>query len=159
MPKNVQFDDNFKNALKNLKESYNSLPWYKRLFYPSALSLALSNYNESDPTSQSFYDIFMAFQNDTWSFQKYFFDALYKFSQTKFFQCFEDLGTRGLLSRPQDKFANFETILQQSDPQYIPEMLQLMHNVGLLEGEHAQANRDAIAKDYSDSSDIKLLIK
>ncbi len=68
-----------KRVLDELLNNYNALPWYKKLFYPGALSTALRQYGEA-PSYDAAFTVRNAYLNKTWFFQRWFFSSLVSFS-------------------------------------------------------------------------------
>jgi hypothetical protein len=69
-----------KGVLGQLLDAYNALPWYKKLFYPGALSVALKQYDKEAPSLETASAIYNAYVNKTWFFQRWFFSSLVSFS-------------------------------------------------------------------------------
>ena len=63
-----------KAVLIALKEGYDALSWYQRLFFPETLRTALEEFNIESPSSQA-WNICNAFLflTDTWFFQPSWF--------------------------------------------------------------------------------------
>ena len=79
---NILSDVN-KRTLAELLDNYNALPWYKKLFYPGALSAALRQYDEA-PSYDSAITVSNAYLKKTWFFQRWFFSSLVSFSSSGF---------------------------------------------------------------------------
>ena len=71
--------DRGKKVLGKLLDDYNALPWYKKLFYPGALSAVLRQYNKEAPSLDTASAIYNAYVNKTWFFQRWFFRPWFHF--------------------------------------------------------------------------------
>jgi hypothetical protein len=78
----TMISDKVKRDLGKLLDDYNALPWYKKLFYPGALSAALRQYNKEAPSLERVSAIYNAYVNKTWFFQRWFFSSLISFSSS-----------------------------------------------------------------------------
>ena len=78
----IMISDQGKRVLGKLLDDYNALPWYKKLFYPGALSAALRQYNKEAPSLDTASAIYNAYVNETWFFQRWFFSSLVSFSSS-----------------------------------------------------------------------------
>ncbi len=58
------------SALAELKQSHDNLSWLQKLFYSSAVSAALIEYDTENPTEESVKAIYEAYNNKTWFFQR-----------------------------------------------------------------------------------------
>ena len=63
------------SALAELKQSYDNLSWFQKLFYSSAVSAALNEYDTVNPTEESVKAIYEAYNNKTWFFQRRRFNS------------------------------------------------------------------------------------
>jgi Ran GTPase-activating protein (RanGAP) involved in mRNA processing and transport len=66
-------------AIENLKSSYEKLSSFSKFIFPSAVSSALNNYKPEKPLTA--HQVFHAFSNQTWFFQRWFISCLYIFSK------------------------------------------------------------------------------
>lgn len=72
--------DAIQDEIVKLKKEYAMLSPYQKLFFPSAISHALNQYNDEAPTLQQVWIICHVFLNQAWFFHLWFFDSLFNFS-------------------------------------------------------------------------------
>ncbi len=71
-----KISDKTLSALAELKQSHDNLSWLQKLFYSSAVSAALIEYDTENPTEESVKAIYEAYNNKTWFFQRWFFPLI-----------------------------------------------------------------------------------
>lgn len=71
----------------NLAAAYKQLPWYKKLFFPWRLASELNSVKKK-MNDADLLRIFIAFENNTWFFQKWFFNSLKTFGENPSVQIF-----------------------------------------------------------------------
>jgi predicted MarR family transcription regulator len=134
-----------KSDLDKLLAEYNALPFYKKWFYPWALSTALKLY-EREGSPASAFAVCEAYLNKTWFFQRWFFPSIYnslESSGQELGRVFSYLSDYGLLTGDMAQ-ANLNAVVAHRYPLRVADALRKLNNDGLLTGDMAQANRDAV---------------
>ena len=134
-----------RGVLDALLNSYNALPWYKKLFYPGALSEALTRSYASNPSCDSALAVCEAYLNKTWFFQRWFFSSLSAFSSSNLGRALGIINEYGLFTGEAAQ-ENFNAIAGHQDPRCVAWALRELNEAGLLTGEAAQANRNALVQ-------------
>ena len=146
--------DNNRTIFVQLKNDYDNLPWYSKLFFPRALATQLNNIDSdgSNLLIQHAFDIYQAYINHTWFFHTWLFSSLTKFSNTSLNLALKTLRTAGLLSRDSAK-TNFNILAKHQNPIGVTRALETLHAAGLLSRDSAQANFNILAK-HKDPSGV-----
>lgn len=134
------------NQINELYKAYETLPWYKKLFYPKPLRQALEQYHKSDvKTGKQIANIYKAFLNDTWSFQRFFFISLFNFSKLDSVIVFTKLNEIGLLNGKEGE-VNFELAAGHANFLIVTRLVNTLYDKNLLQNKSIRDNFGAILR-------------
>ena len=160
MPSTIdKINGELNKVLGVLLDDYSALPQYQKWFYPSAMSAALNQYKEA-PSLGSAVAVCDAFLKNTWFFQRWFL-SLFSFStltranildtSNRIYLLLDNL-TNALHTLDRvglSTAANCDAVLRHEDPRSVADALDRLNRVGLLTGEAAQANFNAVVTTHA----------
>jgi|GEM_PF-6172825 len=140
------FSETNKSIFSKLKHGYETLVWYKRLYFPHALRVALNEYNSSNPSLTQALAICNAILRNTWFFQRWIYSCLAEFNESSLIRTLREPDFLFLLSEGEAGLANFNAMLSHPDPGLVADALYTLHMAGLLTDDEAGwANRNAVS--------------
>lgn len=137
--------DSVQDEIVKLKKEYVMLSPYQKLFFPSAISQVLNQYNDEEPTLQQVWAICHVFLNQAWFFHLWFFDSLFDFSGSSLMRAIQRLHKNHLFFGEEGR-ANFDAVAGHRYPGDLADALVLLHHEGLLTGDKGARNRHVLAK-------------
>ncbi|KTD21090.1 hypothetical protein [Legionella londiniensis] len=146
--------------LGKLKAGYDLIKdkWYKRLFFPSAMTKALEE--SFNPASiETFWKVTAAYFKHTWFFQRWIFSCLAGLGSSPFISLCSVLKKASLINfNEQPANNNFKLASAHADPGRAAKALKILTAAGLLKGDSAQANWDALAR-HPDAHSVEIALQ
>ncbi len=144
--------------LAHIKNEYDALPRYKKSLYPVAVGTALEQYHIDNPSLLEMFAVCHAMLNNTWFFQRWFFQHLGMYSYVAALMSILRLLKRVGLLTEDNAYAYFSSIVEIEDPCALLNVLDVLRTKGLLTGDAAQANFNTVLA-YYDLSKLEGFLK